>query len=414
MSGGIDSSAVAGIATHLLREENPNAKLTAFTLAYVEDEVTDESPIAKRTAAHLGAELHLVEATEQKLVDVLEESTWHSEQVNTTFHGAGKILLSNAVRAEGYKVALSGEGSDEIFGGYVWLPIEYLRTPDLSAESLGIAVPTDVERRDMVAALARAAPIPQLSTARDDAQEDVEKSTLIKVSTHHTVATVAPFYGPMFHPRVLEATGPPELARCIAEGIDPRVRQHSLAGTWHSLNVALYVTAHTVMTRCILNQAGDRNDMKNSIESRVSFLDHHLVEYVNTLPPSVKIMPIAGDGPNKWTLTEKWVLREAVKPFVTEEIYVRKKISFNPPPRPAATGLGPLQVHLSKRITQASVERLGLFDWGYIKGILAEYLDSPIFLAHGAIDARARMLMGVLSFIVFQERFHVPPAPSGE
>jgi asparagine synthase (glutamine-hydrolysing) len=65
-------------------------------------------------------------------------------------------------------------------------------------------------------------------------------------------------------------------------------------------------------------------------------------------------------------LTEKWVLRQAVKPFVTEERFLRKKTPFNPPPsRPpaVATDLVPLQIHLKARITQATVERLGFIHW---------------------------------------------------
>ncbi|KAJ7140701.1 hypothetical protein C8R44DRAFT_930932 [Mycena epipterygia] len=394
LSGGIDSSAVAGIVTHLLREKDPNAKVTAFTLAYsAEDQTTGESPIAARTAGHLGAEIYKVKATEAALVDLLEESVWHSEQPNPTFHGSGKILLSNAVRRHGYK--------------------DYLRTPDLAAKSLGIAVPSDAERREMIAELEVSPSIPQLS----DGAIDVGDSKLLKVGAHNVATSVLPLCGPMFHPNVLKITGVPANARCVAESLDPRVRQHSVAGTWQSLNVSLYVTAKSLLSNIILNVIGDRNDMTNAVESRVAFLDHHLVEYVNTLPPyvptfdsSVKIMPVASDGPKKWILTEKWVLRQAVKPFVTEEIYLRKKIPFNPPPSPAASGLLPLQVHLSKRVTQAAVERLGFLDWMYINDVLTEYTASPVFPAHGAIDRRARMLMIVLSFIVLQERFSVPPA----
>ncbi|KAJ7151764.1 putative asparagine synthase [Mycena crocata] len=407
LSGGIDSSSVAGIATHLLREKDPNAKVTAFTMAYIEDEVTDESPIAARTAAHLGAEIHMVKATEQGLVDSLEEAIWHSEQPNTTFHGAGKIILSKAVRSNGYKVALSGEGSDEVFAGYPWFPHDYLRDPDPAAEKLGLSLPSEAERKKMMADLEAAAGVTQLSDVRLDLKND----SLVRASTLQVMTQLAPFFGPMFHPTVLKAIGAPEIARCIAEGLDPRVRRHSMDGTWHNLNVALYITSKSLMTKLILNQAGDRNDMANAIESRVAFLDHHLVEYVNSLPASVKVRPFVGDGPNKWTLTEKWILREAVKPFVTEEIYLRRKIPFNPPPRPAASELAPLQAHLSKRLTQASVERLGIFDWPYIKDTLAAYTESPTFPAHGAIDHRARMLMGVLSLIVLQERFNVPTAP---
>lgn len=120
-------------------------------------------------------------------------------------------------------------------------------------------------------------------------------------------------------------------------------------------------------------------------------------------------MPIAGTKPGTWTFDEKWILRQAAKPFVTEEIYRRKKAPYNPPPRPAAMpGAAPLQLHLSRRITQASVERLGIFHWPYIRDTLADYVESPGFPARGVIDERARILLGVLSFIVLQERFNVP------
>ncbi|KAJ6573455.1 hypothetical protein DFH09DRAFT_1312158 [Mycena vulgaris] len=189
-----------------------------------------------------------------------------------------------------------------------------------------------------------------------------------------------------FHPAVLERIGQPATARYIEEGLDSRVRQNSVSGSWLSLNVALYITAKTLMGRIILNQNGNRADMANSVESRVPFLDHHFVEYVNALPPSLKIMPIAGDEPGKWTMVEQWILREAVKPFVAEEIYLRKKISFNPPPSggPAvASDLVPLQIHLKARITQASVEQLEFVDWPIIKDQLASYRESPTFPANG-------------------------------
>ncbi|KAJ7457816.1 nucleophile aminohydrolase [Mycena latifolia] len=374
------------------------------------DETTDESPIAARTANYLGAEIKFVNATESALMGVFEESIWHTEMPNTTFHSAGKILLSKAVRSNGYKVVLSGEGSDEIFGGYPWLLLDYLRRPDPAAAGLGIPLPSDAERLTILTDLERAPGAPQLSSVN----VTLDQSTLIKVSAHHVTTILTPFYRPMFHPDVVEVVGAPEIARCIAEGLDPRVRQNSISGAWHSLNVSLYVTVKAFLGRIILNQLGDRADMVNSIESRVAFLDHHLVEYINTLPPSVKIMPIAGDKPGTWSFTEKWILRQAVKPFVTEELYRRKKVPFNPPPRPAGTaGPLPLQLHLKERITQENVEKLGFFNWSYIRDTLADYLEFPGFPAHGAIDHRARILLGVLSFIVLRERFNVPTLKLG-
>jgi asparagine synthase (glutamine-hydrolysing) len=66
---------------------------------------------------------------------------------------------------------------------------------------------------------------------------------------------------------------------------------------------------------------GDRMEMAHSIEGRTPFLDHLLTEYVNGLPPTAKVKY----DPKKGALVEKWILREAGKPFITEELYKRKK-----------------------------------------------------------------------------------------
>ncbi|KAJ6483943.1 putative asparagine synthase [Mycena sanguinolenta] len=414
LSGGIDSSAVAGIATQLLREKNSNAKLTTFNLAFVESQASDESPLAERTAAHIGADLVKVEATEAKLVDVFEECVWHTETVSATFHDAGKFLLSKAVHDAGYKVALSGEGSDEVFGGYPWFPLDYLRDPDPAAAKLGINLPSEAERHALAKEYQAATGMKQLPPDALSLRKSDGPRHLLKISAHLSLESFVLQGAVLYRPGVVEAAGGFSITRCIEEGIDTRVRQNSLSGDWHSLNVSLYTTAKTLLGRTILNTMGDRSDMAHAVESRVTFLDHHLVEYVNSLPPSLKIRPVPGDQPGKWSLVEKWILREAVKPFVTEEIYLRKKNPFNPPPSgpPAvASDLLPLQAHLKARITQASVEQLGFIDWRFIKGLLADYLESPDFLPQGNldnIDPRARFLMTVLSYVVLQERFQVP------
>ncbi|KAJ7137282.1 putative asparagine synthase [Mycena filopes] len=433
LSGGLDSSTVAGIATHLLRQNNPKAKVTTFTLAYPADQQgNDEGPIAARTAAHLGADVHMVNVDEGVLVSALEEAVWHAEQPGGTFQGAGKVLLSRAVREKGYKVTsftlnssisilkqvriqvvLSGEGSDEIFGGYSFFSAEYLRQADPAAQALGIPLPSNQERIALLARLASALASPNFtSSAAPTAQGAVTGSNLIGVTTHSALAGVFMVAGAVFKPRVWEVYGPQDTARTFAETADPTLRQNSLSGHYHSLNVAMYIAAKTLLSQVILNHFGDRADMAHSIESRPAFLDHHLVEYVNALPPSLKIRPISGAQPGEWTLTEKWILREAAKPFVTEEVYLRTKWPFNPPPANGAIAgsekLMPLQAHLKARVTKSNVERLGFLQWAKVKELLDGYLEAPTFPGNGAIDPKATALMHVLGLIVLRERFDVP------
>ncbi|KAJ7715870.1 putative asparagine synthase [Mycena olivaceomarginata] len=410
LSGGIDSSAIAGIATHLLREKDPSAKLTAFTLAYVGRDHRRVAPgWSDRSTSR--SQPHQVDATEARLVGVLEESIWHSEFINNTFHGAGKLLLSKAVHDAGYKVALSGEGSDELFGGYPWFPLDYLRSPDPAAATLGIPLPSEAERHALSEEYQAATGMAQLPPNAMSLHKSEGPRHMLNISAHLALGAFWTPDAKTFRTEVVQHVGGPDLPRAMEEGIDMRVRQKSVSGEWHSLHVALYFVAKTLMGRGILNLTGDRNDMANSIESRVAFLDHHLVEYVNSLPPSVKMRPIPGDAPGKWTLVEKWILRQAVQPFITEEVFLRKKVQFNPPPSPApgvVSDLLPLQVHLKARITEASVERLGFVEWPVVRDVLVEYLEAPTFPAQGGIDAKARVLMTVLSYIVLQERFNVP------
>ncbi|KAJ7194316.1 putative asparagine synthase [Mycena pura] len=394
LSGGIDSSSVAGIATHLLREKDPDAKLTTFTLAYIEDPTTDESPLAEQTAVHIGADLRKVDATEALL------------QPTVTFSGAGKLLLSRAVHDAGFKVVLSGEGSDEIFAGYSCFPLDFLQSADPAGIALGIPLPSEAERHAMAEEYCAATGMPFRPSSDMMPHKSNAPRPLITTGSHLPLfSRPLNFSAGVLRPKVVERTGVPNTPRCAEEGVDARVRENSMTGLWHPLNVSMYIITKTLLGRLILNAVGDRADMMHSVESRPAFLDHHLVDYVTTLPPYSPIPP------SSRIMVEKWILRQAVKPFVTEEVYLRKKVAFNPPPSgppPVASQMLPLQMHLKARVTQETVERLGFVNWSYIEKVLSEYLESPKFLPNGDLDPGAGLLMAVLSYIVLQERFNVP------
>ena len=126
---------------------------------------------------------------------------------------------------------------------------------------------------------------------------------------------------------------------------------------------------------------------------------------------------LQSDPSRKWSFTEKWILREAVKPFVTDEIYQRKKSQYNVPISRVGIANGvngvhltPLQSLLKERLTVETVGKLGWANWDYIGGLLQQYLDSPESPVDGGLDKRARILLCVLSFVILQTRFQVPRA----
>ena len=111
LSGGLDSCAVLGLAaTH---RSDP---IRAFTLTFDRADY-DEGAIAREMAAHAGAEFHPIPIRQSDLADHFADATWQAETLCFNAHGVAKYLLSRAVRDAGYKVVLTGEGSDEILAG---------------------------------------------------------------------------------------------------------------------------------------------------------------------------------------------------------------------------------------------------------------------------------------------------------
>ncbi|OPB45658.1 asparagine synthase [Trichoderma guizhouense] len=420
LSGGIDSSAVAGIVAHLVREdgvlagtEDASKHIRCFTIQFPSGSGFDESDIADRTAEWLGVDLAKKDMNEGTLAEYFTDSIFHTELPCHDLAGVGKYGLSMEARDNGFKVVLSGEGSDEIFAGYPFFMGDVLTEPDLS-------MPTSPLAKDQKTRL-------DLLRMSNDVLEKVIKWSGLWLhrpdqdSSADDVQGVAPTL--YFQPSL--ATWAPWVSRrwpdmncraTVAASHDPKVRA-KMANRWHSLHTAEYVWTKSVLPNFILSTLGDRAEMAHSIEARTPFLDHHLVEYVNRLPPSLKYAytPETEDfgeqGPY-WTdgtapqklLTEKWILREAAKPFITEELYKRKKHPYSAPFKWPKEG--PIHQMLQKLLTREAVDNLGFLTYevveqGFNKGFGEE------------ADARAfRNLLVYASLVTIGQRFDVKKAES--
>ncbi|KAK5117476.1 hypothetical protein LTR85_008861 [Meristemomyces frigidus] len=124
LSGGVDSSAVAGMAAHVSKQRlaanngNALALPTCFTIGFPADDDLDESAIARRTAEHLGLPFEKLVVTEQILADEFDEACWLGETLMWDLQHIAKKALSKHIASRGLKVVLNGDGSDELFGGY--------------------------------------------------------------------------------------------------------------------------------------------------------------------------------------------------------------------------------------------------------------------------------------------------------
>jgi asparagine synthase (glutamine-hydrolysing) len=307
LSGGVDSCTALGMAAHL----SPKS-LSAFTLSFSQHDRFDEAKSAELQAKKSGAQFHRIQISADDLADSLEGSLYHCEQAMFNLSGVAKFRLSKFVRDHGFKVVLTGEGSDEIFAGY-----QPMRE-DLARYGKGI------DEKD------RQAIIDSLKKGNLWLDSSVTLTTEQCAMLESTVGFV-PTWFRNFPPHVLQDVLSDEVRHHIGPHRDQLqyvltkfdARQlHQMKHRWDVVHSSLYLENHTLLPSMLLTVLGDRNEMAHSIEGRVPFLDHPLVEYVNNLPPHVKIRGTQ----------EKWILREAARPFITDDAYARIKHPFLAPP----------------------------------------------------------------------------------
>jgi asparagine synthase (glutamine-hydrolysing) len=301
LSGGLDSSAVTALAAR-----HSSKPLDCFTVSF-DAAPYDELRVAEESAKQAGVNLHAVRVTQDDLVEALPDAVYYSEGLAINGHLPAKFLLSRAIRRAGYRVVLTGEGSDEVLAGYAHLRRDLL-----------------VDENGPDAALHRLA-----------AGNQVSAGIMLPKGETLPLDAVRRVVG--FVPSFLEAKG--TLGHRI-RGIlsEEFLRRHAdrdpyqvmlagfdvpgqLAGR-SRVDQSLYLWNKTALPNYILKTLGDGTEMAHSVEGRLPFLDHPLFEYARSLPLSLKIR----GG------VEKYVLREAVRPLLTETVYRRQKHPFLAPP----------------------------------------------------------------------------------
>ncbi|MDT8318610.1 MAG: asparagine synthase (glutamine-hydrolyzing) [bacterium] len=342
LSGGIDSCSILGMASAI--QQSP---VKAFTISF-DDDRYDESAIAQEMAEKCGADQDIMRVTASGLYgENFKKAVWHSERTFYNTLGVAKMMMSNHVTQNNYKVVITGEGSDEIFGGYAAFKQDMLLYGDSDREG---RKKVNKDNNLFFGSI--------LAERRVDheALNDIVGFTPSWIQPWMLVLEeITPLLSDSFRD-ALEGYDP---VGAIAESLNP-----SMLDRRHPLDKAQYTWMKTMLEGQILNWGGDRVDMANSLESRPAFLDHHVVENAINLPPHVRIR----NG------TEKWVLREAMKHILPEVLYKREKFAFMAPPahtdQEKTLALNSL-IHTF--LTPEKVESLGLVDMGRLNSFLAQY-----------------------------------------
>ncbi len=347
LSGGIDSSAILGVASQIAE-----APLPAFTVSF-DDEHYDELPIAQRMAEKVGSTITPVRITEAMIRDEFVNAIEKSEYFFGNTHGIAKYLLSRSVRDAGFKVVLTGEGSDEFLGGYASFRQDHLRSPEFS----------DDEREELTKALFKNNAVSKnINLSDPNYSYPFLEDALGFVPAHwgaqlSNSAQIAEIMNPEFKRNYQSY----DMYKHLFNRLDLRPIESA-----PNLHKSMFVWVKANFSAYLLNVVADRMEMSHSLEGRVPFLDHKLVELTCKLPVSMKINGVV----------EKYILREALKDVLTEEVYRRQKHPFIAPP--SATKLdGPLFQFMLETLQSQEAENVPFFDWPKIRGMLDQFSKLP-------------------------------------
>lgn len=370
LSGGIDSCSILGLAA--AASQNP---VKAFTISF-DDDVYDEAPIATQMANATGAEQDIMRLSGNELYGHFEKTIWHTERTIYNTLAVAKFLMSKHVNTVNYKVVMTGEGSDELFGGY----------PAFRRDMFlyGMDSITEEERSTWQQALDTTNEQFTGAMLAKDAVEDPWLNELIGF----TPSCLQPWLASAKHvPGVLSRQFQEELAdyqpgKAIADALNP-----SALDDRHPLDKAQYVWIKTMLEGQILTWGGDRVDMANSMEARPAFLDHHLAEMAAEIPPTLRIKG----------KTEKYVLREAMKGLLPEVLYKREKFAFMAPPAHTDQKKWTQMKSLAERfLNKEAIEAAGLLDFDGVQALL-DFHESDEVTPAGQVqlDAVINHMLGV-------------------
>jgi len=375
LSGGIDSCAVLGLAAR-----HASGHLRAFTLAFDRAEY-NEGEIAREMAAKAQAEFVAVPIQQDDLADHFADAILQSEALCVNAHGVAKYLLSKSVHDAGYKVVLTGEGSDEILGGY-----QHFRR-DIAPKN-GISRRTDVASGETTVA---------------PTERDSHSSNFSRNGNGRGLDTVKRLLG--FVPGWIET------ASVLAEQMHTIMAQDFVCGFRGSndyraffndidvpgqlagrepLHQSLYLWSKTRLPNYLLVMLGDRMEMAHSIEGRVPFLDHHLVELVCSQPITQKIRGV----------THKYVLKESLRDLITTTAYRRPKHPFLAPPA-ALNPQGKLWVLMQDTLRGSILASIPFFERKKVLNLL----DGLTAADECSGVTNDQVLMTVLSACVLQRGF---------
>jgi asparagine synthase (glutamine-hydrolysing) len=371
LSGGLDSTLIASLARRLC-----GAGFSTFSVGF-EDPEFDESSYQSQAARYLDTVHHHVRCTAEDIQRVFPSVIRHTEKPILRTAPAPLFLLSKLVRDQGLKVVLTGEGADEMFGGYDIFK-------EAKVRRFWAAQPSSRLRPLLLRRL-----YPYLGKVQ--AQSDSYLRAFFHVQGDPLFYSHEPRWDLTSRLKLLFSADVRDRLAGSARQARERLADQLPAGyqDWDWLSRAQYLETAFLLPGYILSSQGDRMAMGHSVEGRFPFLDHRVVDFAARLPPELKMK----------VLNEKFLLKQAARGLVPEAIRTRSKQPYRAPE--ADCFFRPKRAEYLDRILDPTRMKVcGLFDYGAVSHLVRK------FEAGTAIGIKDNMAMvGIVSTSLLLEEF---------
>lgn len=333
LSGGLDSSILVSCINNFT-----DTQLTTFSLTFA-DKGMDESSYQQQMVDQLKTAHKSVACADEDVSKNFLDSIWHIESPIIRTAPIPMGILSGLVKENDYKVVLTGEGADEIFGGYdlfkeTKLRAFWAKNPDSSWR------PALINRLYPYLNLSQGKANTFLQNFFGGGVDKPNYPLFSHMPRWFATSKIKQFYSAETNERLAE-NAEEELISTLPSNFEE----------WDLFNKAQYLEVKTLMSGYLLNSQGDRMLMKNSVEGRFPFLDHRVIEHANTLDPRLKMK----------VLNEKYILKQSMGKYLPNDIVNRYKQPYRAPNIPSFFGEHENE-YVDELLAQDTVDRYGYFD----------------------------------------------------
>src|SRR5579884_1188696 len=344
LSGGLDSSAITAFASR-----NSAEQVKTFTIGFANSKFYDELPVANLVAQKFRTEHHILQADEA-CADYMTKVVRHFDEPFGNPTAILEYIITKLMRKH-VTVAISGDGGDELFGGYVRyagasLARHYRRLPQFVTKGL----------------------VSRLSSLMHDATDGRHGFRRVREFAQSAWQSEEDTYinwVGYFSEEEKRDLYAPDLAASIG-GRDSGdfLRQFFRRGAHlDPLSRLGYVDSASFLC-CNCLEYADRMSMANSLEVRAPFTDYRLLEFAMQVPDRMKVR----------NMNTKWITRQALRDTLPKEVLTKKKMGFNPPLPQWLNG--ELKPVIHRFLSPAAVERRGLFRPEAVQALIRDHEEN--------------------------------------